>query len=188
MRWGMRPSRTGGPPVTNALNTASPHWRSPAEAGEPLPRAIQQFRRVPTGTGSRSTTIGRCVPSRNLDRVQGRRRHEIEASSRPPVYGFLTTAANPVVEPIHSTAMPVIALHQSMPDDALNRDARTRKIVSRLESPRALSWSVQPSTTEMSWLRWHVSLGRRADMTRKSDQVVNDPGRVKTQKFDARRE
>jgi putative SOS response-associated peptidase YedK len=28
MRWGMRPSRTGGPPVTNAHNTASPHWRS----------------------------------------------------------------------------------------------------------------------------------------------------------------
>jgi putative SOS response-associated peptidase YedK len=24
----MRPSRTGGPPVTNARNTASPHWRS----------------------------------------------------------------------------------------------------------------------------------------------------------------
>jgi putative SOS response-associated peptidase YedK len=24
----MRPSRTGGPPVTNAHNTASPHWRS----------------------------------------------------------------------------------------------------------------------------------------------------------------
>ena len=58
----------------------------------------------------------------------------------PPVYGFLTTAANVVVEPIHSMAMPVIALQQSLPDPALNRDARTRKIVPRLESPRALSW------------------------------------------------
>jgi hypothetical protein len=118
----------------------SPALAKPAEAGEPLPGAIQQFRRVHAGTGSRSTTIGRCVPSRNLDRVQGRRRHEIEARSRPPVYGFLTTATNAVAEPIHSTAMPVIALQQSLPDDALNRDARTRKIVPRLESPRALSW------------------------------------------------
>ena len=58
----------------------------------------------------------------------------------PPVYGFLTTAANAVVEPIHSTTMPVIALQQSLPDDALNRDARTRKIVPRPESPRDLSW------------------------------------------------
>jgi len=73
-----------------------PALAKPAEAGEPLPDAIQRSRRVRAGTGSRSTTIGRCVPSRNLDRVQGRRRHEIEASSRPPVYGFLTTAANPV--------------------------------------------------------------------------------------------
>ena len=29
MRWGMPPPpRTGGPPVTNIRNTASPHWRS----------------------------------------------------------------------------------------------------------------------------------------------------------------
>jgi putative SOS response-associated peptidase YedK len=28
MRWGMPPPpRTGGPPVTNIRNTASPHWR-----------------------------------------------------------------------------------------------------------------------------------------------------------------
>jgi putative SOS response-associated peptidase YedK len=28
MRWGMpQPPRTGGPPVTNIRNTASPHWR-----------------------------------------------------------------------------------------------------------------------------------------------------------------
>jgi hypothetical protein len=70
-----------------------------------------------------------------LGRVRASRGHEIEARSRPPVYGFLTTAANAVVEPIHPTAMPVIALRESLPDDALNRDARTRKIVPRLESP-----------------------------------------------------
>jgi len=109
----------------------------PAKAGEPLPGSIQQFRRVRTGTASRSTMIGRCVPSRILDRVQGRR-HKIEARSLPPVYGFPTAAANAVVEPIHSTAMP--ALQQSLPDDRLNRDARTRTIVPRLESPRDSSW------------------------------------------------
>jgi len=138
MRWGMRPSRTGGPPVTNARNTASPHWRSRPRPEYRCLVPFNSFVELPTGTGSRSTTIGRCVPSRNLDRVQGRRRHKIEARSRPPVYGFLTTAANAVVEPIHSTAMP--ALQQSLPDGGLNRDARIRTIVPRLESPRALSW------------------------------------------------
>jgi putative SOS response-associated peptidase YedK len=46
MRWGMPPPpRTGGPPVTNIRNTSSPLARL-AEAGKPLPGAVQQFRRI----------------------------------------------------------------------------------------------------------------------------------------------
>jgi putative SOS response-associated peptidase YedK len=42
-------------------------------------------------------------------RVQGRPRREVEAHPRPHnVYGFLTTAPNAIVGPIHPKAMPVI--------------------------------------------------------------------------------
>jgi hypothetical protein len=44
----------------------------------------------------------------HLDRIQGRPRNEIEADGPHLVYGFLTTQANAVVEPIHPKAMPVI--------------------------------------------------------------------------------
>jgi hypothetical protein len=44
MRWGMPPPRTGGPPVTNIRNAfAAPALL--AEAGEPMPFAVQQLRR-----------------------------------------------------------------------------------------------------------------------------------------------
>jgi putative SOS response-associated peptidase YedK len=46
---------------------------------------------------------------RYLDRIPRRSWHEVEASPGPHlVYGFLTTAPNAVVEPIHPKAMPVI--------------------------------------------------------------------------------
>ena len=47
MRWGMPPPpRTGGPPVTNIRNTSSPHWRGLAQAGEPLPCAVNGIAEV----------------------------------------------------------------------------------------------------------------------------------------------
>ena len=53
----------------------------------------------------------------HLDRVQGRSRHEIEAGPGPHnVYGFLTTAPNAVIEPIHSNAMPVILITEEERD------------------------------------------------------------------------
>jgi putative SOS response-associated peptidase YedK len=74
MRWGMPPPpKFGGPPVTNIRNTSSPHWRgwlkpenrclvpvnSFAEyAPEPNPETKKR-----TSSGSRSTTIGRSLPS-----------------------------------------------------------------------------------------------------------------------------
>ena len=60
MRWGMPPPpRAGGPPVTNIRNTSSPHWRGLAEAGEPLPGAVQQLRRIRAGAEPRDQEEGR---------------------------------------------------------------------------------------------------------------------------------
>jgi putative SOS response-associated peptidase YedK len=121
MRSGMPPPpRTGGPPVTNIRNTSSPHWRGwlkpenrclvPANsfaeyALEPNPetkkkdvvwfalnedRPLFAFAGVWTEfTGDRGTK-SKPIPGPHL------------------VYGFLTTAPNAVVAPIHSKAMPVI--------------------------------------------------------------------------------
>jgi len=123
MRWGMPPPPcTGGPPVTNIRNTTSPHWRmwlkpesrclvrfnSFAEyAPEPNPEtkkkdvvwfALSDDRPLAAfaGTWTTSRVIAARSQSRSPDRNQ--------------VYGFLTTAPNAVVAPIHPKAMPVILI------------------------------------------------------------------------------
>jgi putative SOS response-associated peptidase YedK len=121
MRWGMPPPpRTGGPPVTNIRNTASPHWRGwlkpehrclvPANsfaeyAPEPDPetkkkdvvwfarhddRPLFAFAGIWTEFRGDRGTKSMPIPGPHL------------------VYGFLTTAPNAIVEPIHDKAMPVI--------------------------------------------------------------------------------
>ncbi|RXH26057.1 MULTISPECIES: SOS response-associated peptidase [Bradyrhizobium] len=121
MRWGMPPPpRTGGPPVTNIRNTASPHWRAwlkpehrclvPANsfaeyAPEPNPEtkkkdvvwfALAETRPLFAFAGIWSTFNG--------DR--GTKSKPIPGPHQ--VYGFLTTSPNAVVEPIHPKAMPVL--------------------------------------------------------------------------------
>ena len=121
MRWGMPPPpKFGGPPVTNIRNTSSPHWRgwlkperrclvpfnSFAEyAPEPNPetkkkdvvwfalgddRPLTAFAGIWTEFKGDRGTKSKPIPGPHL------------------VYGFLTTAPNAVVEPIHPKAMPVI--------------------------------------------------------------------------------
>ena len=121
MRWGMPPPpRTGGPPVTNIRNTSSPHWRgwlkpenrclAPANsfaeyAPEPNPAtkkkdvvwfALDQDRQLFAFGGIWTTFKG----------DHGTKSKPIPGPHQ--VYGFLTTAPNAVVEPIHPKAMPVI--------------------------------------------------------------------------------
>jgi putative SOS response-associated peptidase YedK len=114
MRWGMPPPpRAGGYPVTNIRNTSSPHWRawlkpenrclvpinSFAEyAPEPNPetkkkdvvwfalnddRPLVAFAGIWTEFKCDRGTKSKPIPGPHL------------------VYGFLTTAPNAVVEPIH---------------------------------------------------------------------------------------
>lgn len=117
MRWGMPgPAVTGGAPVTNIRNTASPHWRrwlGPAhrclvpatsfcEWADTKPRktpvwfALDDERPLFAFAGLWTAWTG--VRGPKADRQEGEHR----------LYGFLTTQANGVVGPVHPKAMPVL--------------------------------------------------------------------------------
>jgi putative SOS response-associated peptidase YedK len=121
MRWGMPPPpRTGGPPVTNIRNTSSPHWRmwlgpenrclvpansfaeyapesNPVTKNKEVVWFALNENRPPFAFAGICTTF-------NGDR--GTKSKPIPGPHQ--VYGFLTTSANAIVEPIHPKAMPVI--------------------------------------------------------------------------------
>ena len=122
MRWGMPPPpKVGGPPVTNIRNTSSPHWRGwlkPENRCLVAANSFAEYAPEPNPETKKKDVVWFAL---NEDRplfafagiwtdVQGRPRHEIQAGPRAliDVYGFLTTAPNAVVEPIHPKAMPVI--------------------------------------------------------------------------------
>jgi putative SOS response-associated peptidase YedK len=121
MRWGMPPPpKFGGVPVTNIRNTASPHWRA---CLKPENRCLVPFNSFSeyapepnpaTGKkdvcGSRSMKAGRYAPS-PASGPKRRPGYQVQADPGPHlVYGFLTTAPNAIVEPIHPKAMPVILM------------------------------------------------------------------------------
>ena len=121
MRWGMPPPpRTGGLAVTNIRNTSSPHWRGWLK---PESRCLSRPTALPSARPSRTRRRRKrtwCGFALNDDRAlfgfagiwttfNGDRGTKSKPVPGPhQVYGFLTTTANAVVEPIHPKAMPVI--------------------------------------------------------------------------------
>jgi putative SOS response-associated peptidase YedK len=121
MRWGMPPPpRGGGAPVTNIRNLSSPHWRAWLK---PENRCLVPFNSFAEYAPERNPKTGKKDVvwfARNEERplcafagIWTEFRGDRGTKSRPVpgphlVYGFLTTAPNAIVEPIHPEAMPVI--------------------------------------------------------------------------------
>ena len=121
MRWGMPPPpRTAGPPVTNVRNTSSPHWRrwlEPRNRCLVPANSFAEFAPEPNPvTGKRDVVwfaLNEDRPLFSFAGIWSEYRGDRGTKSKPipgphSVYGFLTTAPNTVVEPIHPKAMPVI--------------------------------------------------------------------------------
>src|ERR1700704_3674683 len=121
MRWGMPPPpKFGGPPVTNIRNTSSPHWRGwlkpefrclvpatsfcePTDAADPVTGkkiltwfALSEQRPLFAFAGIWCTWRG----------IRGTQKNPVDGEHM--LYGFLTTAPNDVVKPVHAKAMPSI--------------------------------------------------------------------------------
>ncbi|MBO4225302.1 SOS response-associated peptidase [Bradyrhizobium neotropicale] len=121
MRWGMPPPpRAGQFPVTNIRNTSSPHWRAWLKPENrclvPANSFAEYAPEANPDTGKKDVVWFALDDHRPLFAFAGiwtEFKGDRGPKSKPVpgphlVYGFLTTSANAVVEPIHSKAMPVI--------------------------------------------------------------------------------
>jgi putative SOS response-associated peptidase YedK len=121
MRWGMPPPpRAGGYPVTNIRNTSSPHWRAwlKSENRCLVPfNSFAEYAPEPNPETKKKDVVWFALnddrPLAAFGGIWTEFRGDRGTKSKPIpgphlVYGFLTTAPNAVVEPIHPKAMPVI--------------------------------------------------------------------------------
>jgi putative SOS response-associated peptidase YedK len=122
------PPRTGGPPVTNIRNTSSPHWRGwlkPENRCLVPANSFAEYAPEPNPETKKKDVVWFAL---NEDRppfafagiwteFKGDRGTKSKPIPGPHlVYGFLTTAPNAIVEPIHPKAMPVILTRRPHPN------------------------------------------------------------------------
>lgn len=119
-RWGMPPPFGGAPPVTNIRNLGSGHWRRwfGLEHRCLVPfTSFSEYDDAPDpATGRKDVVWFARDESRPLTffaglwtrwtGVRGTKKNPEEGEHE--LYGFLTTAPNAIVKPIHAKAMPVI--------------------------------------------------------------------------------
>jgi putative SOS response-associated peptidase YedK len=121
MRWGMpAPPKFGGPPVTNIRNTTSPHWRGwlkPENRCLVPANSFSEYAPEPNPVTKKKDVVWFALneerPLFAFAAIWAEYRGDRGTKSKPipgphNVYGFLTTAPNAIVEPIHPKAMPVI--------------------------------------------------------------------------------
>ncbi|MBI1186656.1 MAG: SOS response-associated peptidase [Alphaproteobacteria bacterium] len=129
MRWGLPgPARTGGAPVTNIRNLASPHWRGVLG---PAHRCIAPFTAFSEYEDSspKGAKVLRwfAPPDRGMLAFAGvwrTWRGDYGSKSAPNVgehalFSILTTAPNDLVRPVHAKAMPVILRTEAERDEWL---------------------------------------------------------------------
>ena len=120
MRWGMPPPQFGGAPITNIRNTSSPHWRGwlkPENRCLVPAHSFAEYAPEPNPQTKKKDVVWFALTEdRPLfafagiwTEFKGDRGPKSKPIPGPHlVYGFLTTAPNIIVEPIHPKAMPVI--------------------------------------------------------------------------------
>jgi putative SOS response-associated peptidase YedK len=118
MRWGLPgPSSTGGAPVTNIRNIASPHWRSVLGPAHRCLVPFTAFSECEDSSPKGAKVIRWFAPAdRGMLFFAGiwrSWRGDYGTKKEPNVgehllFSFLTTEANDLVRPVHAKAMPVI--------------------------------------------------------------------------------
>lgn len=118
MRWGLPgPASTGGAPVTNIRNLASPHWRPLLKVEHRCLVPFTAFSEYEDASPKGAKQIRWFAPPERgmlcFAGIWARWRGDYGSKKEPNVgdhflFSFLTTEPNDLIRPVHAKAMPVI--------------------------------------------------------------------------------